>query len=79
MSSQNKSLIVFIVVLSLLITVLHLWVFQKDPTQIIFEELYYIPILVGALFFGLKGALITYLFVSLLYLPYFFGQWAIGF
>ena len=72
-------LIIFIVVFSLLITFFHLWVFQKDPTHIVLEELYYIPILVGALFFGLKGALITCLFVSLLYLPYFFGHWAIGF
>jgi signal transduction histidine kinase len=79
MSYANRFFIVFIVVFSLLITFFHLWVFQKDPTHIVLEELYYIPILVGALFFGLKGALITCLFVSLLYLPYFFGKWAIGF
>jgi len=79
MSSTNRFVIIFIVVFSLLITFFHLWVFQKDPTHILLEELYYIPILMGALFFGLKGALITWLFVSLLYLPYFFGHWAIGF
>jgi signal transduction histidine kinase len=79
MFSTNRFLIVFIGVFSLLITFFHLWVFQKDPTHIVLEELYYIPILLGALIFGLKGALITYFFVSLLYLPYFFGQWAIGF
>jgi two-component system, NtrC family, sensor histidine kinase HydH len=79
MSSPNRFLVLLIVVLSLAITFLHLWVFQKDPTHIVLEELYYIPILLGALFFGLKGALITCPFVSLLYLPYFFGPWAIGF
>ena len=79
MSSTNRFVIIFIVVFSLLITFFHLWMFQKDPTHIVLEELYYIPILMGALFFGLKGALITWLFVSLLYLPYFFGHWAIGF
>src|SRR4030042_3102592 len=26
--------------------------------------------------FGLKGALLTYFFVSILYLPFLFGQWA---
>ena len=79
MSSPSRFIVLLIVVLSLVITFFHLWVFQKDPTHIVLEELYYIPILVGALFFGLKGALITCLFVSLLYLPYFFGPWAIGF
>lgn len=79
MSSPSRFIVFLIVVLSLVITFFHLWVFQKDPTHIVLEELYYIPILVGALFFGLKGALITCLFVSLLYLPYFFGPWAIGF
>jgi len=79
MSSPSRFIVLLIVVLSLVITFFHLWVFQKDPTHIVLEELYYIPILVGALFFGLKGALITWLFVSLLYLPYFFGPWAIGF
>ena len=79
MSSTNRFAIIFIVVFSLLTTFFHLWAFQKDPTHIVLEELYYIPILMGALFFGLKGAWITWLFVSLLYLPYFFGHWAIGF
>ena len=79
MSSPSRFIVLLIVILSLVITFFHLWVFQKDPTHIVLEELYYIPILVGALFFGLKGALITWLFVSLLYLPYFFGPWAIGF
>ena len=79
MSSPSRFIVLLIVVLSLVITFFHLWVYQKDPTHIVLEELYYIPILVGALFFGLKGALITCLFVSLLYLPYFFGPWAIGF
>jgi len=79
MSSPSRFIVLLIVILSLAITFFHLWVFQKDPTHIVLEELYYIPILLGALFFGLKGALITCLFVSLLYLPYFFGPWAIGF
>jgi signal transduction histidine kinase len=31
------------------------------------------------LIFGLKGAILTYLFVSAFYLPYFFGNWATTF
>ena len=79
MSSPYRFIVFLIVVLSLLITFFHLRVFQTDPTHIVLEELYYIPILVGALFFGLKGALITCLFVSLLYLPFFLAPWAMGF
>jgi signal transduction histidine kinase len=41
----------------------------------IYAELYYIPILIGALVFGLKGAILAYLFVSALYLPYIFMAW----
>ncbi len=79
MSFFKKALICFIVVFSLILTFFHLQVFQQDPAYIVLEELYYIPIFLGALAFGIKGALITCFFVSLLYLPYLFGPWAIGF
>ncbi len=79
MTLPRKLIIGFIVTFSLLTTIAHLWIFQQDPTHIVLEELYYIPILLGALFFGLKGALSTCLLVSLLYLPYLFGPWAAGF
>jgi signal transduction histidine kinase len=38
----------------------------------IYMELHFIPLLVGAVVFGLRGALFTFLFVSALYLTYFF-------
>jgi signal transduction histidine kinase len=41
----------------------------------IYRELYYIPLLVGALAFGLRGAILTYLFVAFLYLPYMAETW----
>lgn len=41
----------------------------------IYRELYYIPLLVGALAFGLRGAIITYLFIAILYLPYMTETW----
>jgi signal transduction histidine kinase len=79
MALPRKLIIGFIVTFSLLTTIFHLWVFQTDPKHIVLEELYYIPIFLGALFFGLRGAMATFLYVSLLYLPYLFGPWAIGF
>lgn len=41
----------------------------------IYMELHYIPLLVGAVVFGLRGALFTFLFVCVLYLAYFFAGW----
>lgn len=35
----------------------------------------YIPVLLGALLFGLKGAILTYLFTLVLYLPYIYATW----
>jgi signal transduction histidine kinase len=63
------------IMFTLVITYLHYSIFQEQAPHVILEELYYIPLLLGALFFSLKGALITYLFVSAVYLPYLFGDW----
>lgn len=76
MTFFNKALIVFIIVFSFLLTFFHHWFLEKNPNQIVLQELFYIPILLGALSFGLKGALATCLFVSVLYLPFLFGPWA---
>jgi two-component system, NtrC family, sensor histidine kinase HydH len=41
----------------------------------IYRELYFIPLLFGALRFGLKGTLITFLCITVLYVPYIFMSW----
>jgi two-component system sensor histidine kinase HydH len=41
----------------------------------IYRELYFIPLLFGALRFGLKGTLITYLLITVSYVPYIFMSW----
>jgi signal transduction histidine kinase len=68
-----------IVAFVVFITSLHLLILQKQSPDVVLEEFYYIPILFGALFFGLKGALLIYLFASLSYLPFFFGGWTATF
>lgn len=60
------------------VTYLHISVFGSISQEIILEEFYYLPILLGAFFFGLRGSLLTYAFVSLLYLPFFFGVGTAG-
>ncbi len=41
----------------------------------IFRELYYIPVFMGALTYGLAGALLSYLLVFCLYFPYVIMTW----
>jgi two-component system, NtrC family, sensor histidine kinase HydH len=72
---KGKRYWIFIASVAALIPVLHFFVFARYSPLVVLEELYYIPLLLGALWFGFKGALVTYVFVSLLYLPFFFGDW----
>jgi two-component system sensor histidine kinase HydH len=41
----------------------------------IYRQLYYVPLLVGALVFGLRGAALTYFFVCVLYVPHLVATW----
>jgi len=72
---KGKRYLILIVSIAGLITSLHFLVFMNYSPLVVLEELYYVPLFLGALWFGLKGALLTYVIVSLLYLPFFFGGW----
>jgi signal transduction histidine kinase len=75
--NKKKSIfIVFIVVFVLLISYLHYSTIpQIHDLHNIFAELYYIPLMIGALVFGLRGAVITFIFVSVLYVPHIIINW----
>lgn len=45
----------------------------------IFAELYYIPLMIGALVFGMRGAVATFIFVSVLYIPHVIINWTASF
>ncbi|MFH1703882.1 MAG: HAMP domain-containing sensor histidine kinase [Nitrospirota bacterium] len=79
MVNKKTYYLVAIAVFVVLVTALHHLFLQKQSPHVVLEEIYYIPILFGALFFGLKGAILIYLFASLSYLPFFFGSWAATF
>jgi len=68
-----------IVTLTMLITYLHFGTMWQFSQRVVFEELYYLPLLMGVLHLGLKGSIITWLFVSAAYLPFFFGTWNTSF
>ena len=76
MATANKIYVPTIVVLPFSITLMHFWLFESDSPPIVLEEIYYIPLFLGILRFGLKGALWTYGVASVAYLPFFFGTWA---
>ncbi len=70
---KKKYSIIVIIVFTLFITYLHYSTVQETHSlHNIYAELYYIPVLLGAIMFGLKGAILTYILVSSLYIPYIF-------
>lgn len=75
MKRKRVYFIAFVIVFTLVVTYFHYSIFRQQAPHVILEELYYIPLLLGSLFYGLKGALLTYLFVSIVYLPYLSGYW----
>lgn len=74
--SGKKNFRIAIGFILVLLTVAHILIFRNFSPRLILEELYYIPIFLAALRYGLKGALATYVVASLLYLPFFGGEWS---
>jgi two-component system, NtrC family, sensor histidine kinase HydH len=74
--AKRKRYWIFITSAAALISVLHFYLFTRHLPLVVFEELYYIPLFLGAFWFGSRGALAVYVLVSLFYLPFFFGDGA---
>lgn len=79
-SSRNRLFVwVVIGVTIVLVTVLHF----LTPVDLIvwheiFQRLYYLPIMVAALLFGLRGGLAASLFTTIVYIPHIFLHWQSG-
>jgi signal transduction histidine kinase len=75
MNSKRYSAIA-IFLLILLITYLHYSTFHTlESLHDIYRAFYYLPVFLAALIFGLRGALLTYLLILVLYLPYIYISW----
>jgi signal transduction histidine kinase len=75
MIKQRAFIVVIILLITGAVTYLHYSTSLKaHALHSIYAGLYYIPILLGSLG-GLRGALLTYLFVSVLYLPFVVVSW----
>jgi signal transduction histidine kinase len=76
MRKQEWIRLAIVVVLVAVITVLH---YQTTITKVhfhdIYRRLYYVPIVLGGLWFTLRGGLATSLAASLLFLPHVIFQW----
>jgi len=72
----HKEKAVFIAGQVLAVTALHYGTrLSEHHYHIFFRELYYVPIMLAAFWFGLKGGLRTSLSVSALYLPFIVMNW----
>ncbi len=74
--NQKKLFVTLITVSVVVITYLHYSTLPgvRDLHNI-FSELYYMPLLLGALAFGLKGAVLTFIVISALYIPHILLSW----
>lgn len=73
--AKKSYYILAIVTLTLLTTSLHFTTMVEFSPYVVLEEFFYLPLLLGVLRFGRRGAIVTWLFVSAAYLPFFFAPW----
>jgi signal transduction histidine kinase len=72
----DRQRIFVVVALAIFITVLHFWTeYTKTYQHIIFRESYFLPLILGGFWFGLRGALITSLSITILYFFYTVYSW----
>jgi len=70
----NRAFLVAIIIL--FITVLHYSTPTSNPVyHEVYNRLYYIPIILGAFFYGLGGGITISVLVSLIFVPHIFLDW----
>ncbi|RLB85617.1 MAG: hypothetical protein DRH24_01530 [Deltaproteobacteria bacterium] len=77
MESTNQRIKATIIVfLVLVITGLHIFTSQeKELSHVFYRELYFLPLILSAFWFGLRGAFITSICVTFVFLPYTMFHW----
>jgi signal transduction histidine kinase len=72
----DRGKFIFLLVLVLAITALHIATSQEQELpHIFYRELYFLPLILSAFWFGLRGSFIISLCVTVLYLPYTIFHW----
>ena len=73
---NDRGKFIFLLVLVLAITALHIATSQEQELpHIFYRELYFLPLILSAFWFGLRGSFIISLCVTVLYLPYTIFHW----
>jgi len=73
---QLKTKITAVATMAVVISLLHYFTEMRQVYyHIFYRELYFFPLILGGLWFGLKGGLITSLSITALYLPFTLMQW----
>jgi two-component system sensor histidine kinase HydH len=75
---RKKSVLKISVVLGaiIIISLLHYLTQRQEKYQHLFyRELYFLPLILAGIWFGLRGAVLTSLSVTIAYLPTVFGEW----
>jgi two-component system sensor histidine kinase HydH len=73
---NNQAKIILVAILVLVITGLHIATSQKhELSHIFYRELYFLPLILSAFWFGLRGAFITSLCITFVYLTYTIFHW----
>jgi len=73
---QLKTKITAVAMMAVVISLLHYFTEMRQVYyHIFYRELYFLPLILGGLWFGLKGGLITSLSITALYLPFTLMQW----
>ncbi len=76
MRRENLIRLAILVALTVGITALHyLTTTEREALHDIYRRLYYVPIVLGGLWFSLRGGIALAVFASLLYLPHIFLHW----
>jgi signal transduction histidine kinase len=77
MNNDHKTLkLLFLAGLVLAVSGLHLFLARDmEKTHVIARELYFLPIILGAFWFGLRGGVLTALAVTAFYLTYTVVHW----
>jgi len=76
MRKENLPRLVVLIALTVGVTALHyLTATEREALHDIYRRLYYIPIVLGGLWFCLRGGIALSIFASLLYLPHIFLHW----
>jgi signal transduction histidine kinase len=75
--NRRQVKVIVVAILVGIITILHYATQKQDIYRHIFyQELYFVPLILGGFWFGVRGGLMTSLVISFLYLPYIMIHWA---